>query len=131
MNDQGTTLIGTSAGFLVFLVLLLGAVQITYDLYATSMVTAVARDAATSVAGFDAGPDRCAATAAASASLEANLGRSGREAGVRIDWMCDEPDVVRLRVVARHPSILPSGLAGLGDLGRVDRTIEVRVEAPR
>ena len=58
MNDQGTTLIGTSAGFLVFLVLLLGAVQITYDLYATSMVTAAARDAATSVAGFDAGPDR-------------------------------------------------------------------------
>lgn len=133
-GDRGSTLVGTSAGFLVFMLLLLGGVQILYDLYATSMVTGAARDAVSSVAGFDAGPDRCRAAALATASFEEVLGGYVRDAGLRLDWTCDDTEVVRLRITAQHPTALPRFLGdttGIGSLGAFDRTVDVRVEAPR
>lgn len=131
-TDRGAAQIGTSSAIFVFLTLLYAAVQVAFDLYATTMVTAEARDAARSVAGFDAGPDRCAAAAEAEVELVRALGPYGTEAGVRLEWVCDDTGVVRLRVTARHPSILTSGFPpGLDSLGELDRTIEVRVESPR
>ncbi len=130
-RDRGAGLVGTSAGFLVFLLLMLTAVQILFNLYATSMVTAAAHDAARDVAGFDASPDRCAATVAAEAAFVEALGDYGTAGHARLDWTCTDPNVVRLRVQADHPSILPSRFAGLFSLTRMDRTIEVRVEDQR
>ena len=130
-RDRGAGLIGTSAGFLVFLLLMLAAVQILFNLYATSMVTAAAHDAARDVAGFDASADRCGATVAAEAAFVEALGDYGTDGHARLIWTCNDPDVVRLRVRATHPSILPARFAGLFSLTEMDRTIEIRVEVLR
>ena len=124
-------MVGTSAGFLVFLLLMFAAVQILFNLYATSMVTAAAHDAARDVAGFDAATDRCAAIAGAESAFVDALGDYGDGGHATLQWTCGDPDVVRLRVIADHPTILPPMLAGLLSLGHLDRTIEIRVEAFR
>jgi len=124
-------MVGTSAGFLVFLLLMFTAVQILFNLYATSMVTSAAHRAAQTVAGFDAGADRCAAVGAAEAHFVEALGDYGEAGHAELLWVCDDPQVVAVRIVARHPTILPPRLVGLVDLGRLDRTITVRVEAAR
>lgn len=124
-------MIGTSAGFLVFLLLMFAAVQILFNLYATSMVTSAAHEAARTVAGFDAAADRCGAVADAEAQFVESLGDYGDAGHAELFWNCADPDVVTVQVVAEHPTFLPAGLAGLIDLGRLDRTIVVRVEAFR
>ncbi|MDQ3756428.1 MAG: hypothetical protein M3394_01070, partial [Actinomycetota bacterium] len=53
-DAEGSGLLGTVVGGLVFLSLLFFAVQVVLGLYATSVVTAVAYDAAKAVAGADA-----------------------------------------------------------------------------
>src|SRR5687768_13185417 len=53
--ERGAGLIGTLAGVTVFLALLLFAVQLLFNLYAASAVTAAAYDAARVVAGSDGG----------------------------------------------------------------------------
>ncbi len=120
-----------SAGFLVFMLMMLAAVQILFNLYATSMVTAAAHDAARQVAGFDADADRCGAVAGAEAALLRSLGDYSTAGHVTLHWTCNNPDVVRVRVVARHPSVLPARLAGLNSLAMLDRTIEIRTETRR
>ena len=124
-------MVGTTAGVTVFLLLLLAAVQIVYDLHATSTLTAVAHDAAREVASVDHAPDRCAAVSAAEGRMRLRLGEYAERAGVTLDWTCRDPDAVRLRVRATHPSILPPRLAGLVPLGSVDRTVKVRLEELR
>src|SRR5260370_32282159 len=52
-SERGTGVIGTMIGFAVFLVLLLVAVQVLFDLYARSAATAAAFDAARTAAGYD------------------------------------------------------------------------------
>ena len=121
-------MVGTSAGFLVFLLLMFAAVQILFNLYATSLVTAAAHDAAREVAGFDASANRCAAVPAAEAGFVQALGEYGEQGHAHLEWTCADPDIVRVRVVANHPTILPPRMAGLVSLGHLDRTIEVRVE---
>ena len=124
-------MIGTAAGIGVFFVLMLSAVQILFNLYATSMVTAAAHDAARTVAGFEAAADRCAAVAAAERAFIEALGDYGDAGHARLSVSCADPDVVTAHVVADHPTVLPARAAGLLGLGRVDRTIEIRVEAFR
>lgn len=121
-------MVGTSAAFLVFLLLMFAAVQILFNLYATSMVTAAAHDAARDVAGFNAATDRCSATAGAESAFMDALGDYGDRGHATLQWTCGDPDVIRLRVIADHPTILPPMLAGLLSLGHLDRTIEIRVE---
>jgi Flp pilus assembly protein TadG len=128
----GTGLIGTAAGALVFVVLLLFAVQVAAGLLATTTVTAVGFDAARAVASRQV--DHHDPTAVASAELRAEaglrsaLGGLGRRAEVR--WATGT-DVVRLRLRVRAPGVLPTSLAG--PLGRhtIDRTFTVRVEELR
>lgn len=126
--ERGTTMLGTSAGFVVFLLLMFAAVQILFNLYATSIVTAAAHDAASAVAGLDAADDRCAAAADAEARFVEALGDYGQAGHAELFWDCIDPDIVTVRVVAEHPTFLPAHLAGLVDLGHLDRTIVVRVE---
>ena len=121
-------MIGTSAGFLVFLLLLFAAVQILFNLYATSMVTSAAHEAAREVAGYAVAADRCAAIADAEAGFVESLGEYGRDGYAFLTWNCTDPDVVTVQVVANHPTVLPARMAGLIDLGRLDRTIVVRIE---
>lgn len=130
-QQRGAGLVSTSAGLLVFMLLMLAAVQILFNLYATSMVTAAAHDAAREVAGLDAVADRCGAVADAQAAFLQSLGDYGAAGHATLHWTCSNPDVVRVRVTARHPSVLPDRFAALNSLARLDRTIEVRAESRR
>jgi len=133
-KERGAGLIGTSAAFLVFMLMMLAAVQILFNLYATSMVTAAAHDAAREVASVDAADasgNRCGAVAAAEAAFTRSLGEYGTAGHATLQWTCDNPDVVRVRVLAEHPTVLPARFAALASLTRLDRTIEIRTEALR
>ena len=110
-------------GFSVFLVMLLFAVQVLFNLYAASVVTAVSYDAARRVAGSDGGPS---STAAAEARARQSLGRYGDR--VDFNWDGSSDEEVVLRVQSDNPSFLPAAMAGPAGLDRLDRTIRVRVE---
>lgn len=110
-------------GFVVFLGLLLFAVQALYNLYATSVVTSVAYDAARRVASAQGGPQ---SVGRAEASARQALGGYGQR--VTFDWTATDGDVVVLRVQARNPSLVLPALAGPIAFGEVDRTVRVRVE---
>ncbi|HUF33478.1 MAG TPA: hypothetical protein VMN58_09760 [Acidimicrobiales bacterium] len=125
-GEVGAGLIGTVFGVAAFLVLLLFAVQLVLNLYATTVVTAVSFDAARIVAGADAGAaGRVESEATAESFARGLLGRY-EEAG-RLDMTWDyDSDVVRLRVQATHPTrLLPDVVF---PFQRVDRTITVRLE---
>jgi hypothetical protein len=127
-DDRGSGLLGTLAGFFVFLLMMFAAVQVLFNLYATSMVTSAAHDAARVVAGFDNAPDRCAATELGDRVFADALGSYASETDARLTWTCADPAAVRVRVTVDHPTLLPPFLVGLTGLGHVDRTIVVRVE---
>lgn len=121
-------MVGTSAGFLVFLLLLFAAVQILFNLYANTMVTSAAHEAARTVAGYDASANRCAAIDDANAIFDEALGSYGDEGYARLTWTCTDPETVTVEIDAVHPTILPARMSGLLGLGRLERTIVVRVE---
>ena len=72
--DRGSGLIALTGGLLVFLLLLLFAVQLSINLYARSQVTAAGFDAARRVAGYENEQRRGAATAEADTRLRSMLG---------------------------------------------------------
>jgi hypothetical protein len=118
---------------MVFLVLLLVAVQVLFNLYATSAVTAAAYDAARIVAGADAGAgggggagSLDGARADAEAGARRTLGRYASRTSFQ--WDVTDPDVVQLHVVAQNPGFLPLALRRPLGFDRVDRTVRVRVE---
>lgn len=104
-------------GVTVFLTLLLFAVQVLVGLYATTVVTAAAYDAAKSVAGADR-----QATDVAVATARRRIGPLGDRA--EFDWAIDD-DVVALTVRAPRPTLLPLVSPD------VVRTVRVRVESVR
>ncbi len=111
----------------MFLGLLLFAVQALFNLYATSVVTAVAYDAARRVAVADGGT---ASIGAAEADARRALGRYGER--VTFDWSgTDDGQVVVLSVHARNPTRLLPALAGPLAFDEIDRTVRVRVETFR
>lgn len=130
-DDKGAGLIGTIGGVMVFLVLLTFAVQLLFNLYATSAVTAVAHDAARAAAGGIVDHDgEGGSTALADAEAEARraLGRYGER--LEFTWDVDARRV-RLTIGAEHPHVAISPVAGAFGLNRVDRTVEVRIEDVR
>jgi hypothetical protein len=110
--------------FVVFLGLLLFAVQALFNLYATSVVTAVAYDAARRVAVADGGT---AAVGQAEADARRALGRYG--ARVTFDWSASDGEFVVLSVRARNPTRLLPAMAGPLAFDEIGRTVRVRVEA--
>lgn len=130
-GSRGSGLLGALAALLVFLLLLFAAVQVLFSLHADSMVTSAGFEAARVVAGFDRASERCRAVPAGEQRFREALGRFGAASSVRLDWTCDDPGEVRLAVAAEYPTVLPPFLRGLTGLGRLDRTIAVRVEARR
>lgn len=131
-GERGTGLIGSAAGVAVFLVLLLFAVQLCVNLYATSTINAVGFDAARAVASHRVDHQNPVSVADAQLEAERNLrqllGDVGRAAD--LSWSVDA-DVVRLRLVVDAPAILPSGLASGTGLRHIDRTFVVRIEELR
>lgn len=129
-GEGGVGLLSTVVGVFVFLLLLLVAVQVLYNLYATSAVTAATYDGARLAAGADAGGEP-RARAEAEAHVRSVLGGYGRDR-IELEWQ-DDPagrDVV-LTVVARNPSFLPSALRAPLGFDRIERTVRVRIEAVR
>jgi hypothetical protein len=130
--DRGTALVGTLVGVLVFIVFLFAATQLLLALYATSTVTAVATDAARSVASrrVDHTDPRVVAAAEreATAAARRSLGAFGRQ--VRFDWTLDR-DTIRLRVRAENRRLSIPGFAALDGFTHVDRTVVLRLETPR
>jgi hypothetical protein len=122
-GETGGGPISAWIGFVVFLALLLFAVQALFNLYATSVVSAVAYDAARRVAGADGGPD---SMAAAEASARQSLGRYANR--VAFDWSATDGDTVVLAVHAQNPRMLLPPLAGPLAFDEIDRTVRVRVE---
>jgi hypothetical protein len=120
-GEDGTGIIGTVVGVLIFLSLLLFAVQVLVGLYATTVVSAAAYDAAKAVAGADGGLE---AREVAVEDARRRLGRVGERASFA--WG-ESPDAVVLTVRAPRPQFLPASL-GLPD---VVRTARVRIEAVR
>ena len=121
-GDAGTSLIGSLAGVVVFLCFLLFAVQVSYDLYATSAVTSAAFDAVRVAAGADGsetGRD------AAEAHARHVLGRYSQR--VSFTWSQND-DSVTLRVEATNPGFLPATLRRPLRIDRVDRTVTARLE---
>jgi hypothetical protein len=125
-GEVGAGLIGTVFGAAGFLVLLLFAVQLVLNLYATTVVTAVGFDAARIVAGGDAGEvGRATSQGAAESFARSLLGRYEEQGSLGMTWGYDA-DTVSLRIEATHPTrLLPSVTF---PFQRVDRTITVRLE---
>lgn len=130
-TSRGAGLFGMAAGLAVFMLMMIAAVQVMFNLYATTVVTSAAFNAARIVAGYDSAAGRCAATAAAEREFWRELGVYRTSGSATLTWDCANTEAVSLEVQARHPTILPASLSGLTGLGRMNRTVEVRVEAAR
>jgi Flp pilus assembly protein TadG len=129
-RERGAGVFGTSFGLFIFLSMMFVAVNAGYALYARSMVTNAAHDAARHVAGYSSAGDRDAARQAESAAFTSRLGNLGPDV-VSLEWQGDDPDVVAVRVRASPPSLLPAGLVDIFGIGDTDREIRVRVERER
>lgn len=123
MDERGGGLIQLWVGFFVFLLMLLFAVQVLFNLYAASVVTSISYDAARRVAGSDGGTD---STTQAEADARRSLGRYADR--VDFEWVATGPDEVVLRVQTDNPSVLLPALVGPVAFDQLDRTIRVRAE---
>lgn len=121
-------MLSAAAGVTVFLVLLLFAVQVLTNLYATSAVTAAAYDAARAVASFPDGANRAAAAASAEERAREVLGRFGDR--VTFEWDVTGDRFVVLHVRADNHTARFAGLP-LDAVSTVDRTVRARVECFR
>jgi hypothetical protein len=107
----------------VFLVLLAFATQVLFGLYVTSVVGAVAYDAAKSAAGADAGAGGLDDAGVLTARARSHLGALGSAAS--FTWRRDD-DRVELTVRLPGPGVLPAFFRR-----DIVRTARVRVERVR
>ncbi len=127
-DESGSGMVGSVVGVTAFLALLLFAVQLALNLYATSTLTAVAFDAARIVAGADGGP---MAEADAEAHVRSLLGADP----VAMAWEYRDTDaqpgadVVALTVEVEHPTRLLAAMPI--PFQHVIRTVTVRMETFR
>lgn len=124
--EQGTGQLGSVVGVTVFLVLVLFAVQLVLNLYATSAVTGVAFEAARVVAGSDGGDGAVAEAEAQARSVMARYEAGGGR--LELVWDLSSPDAVRVTVRASRPPLLR--LVPF-PFERVERTVTVRREQVR
>lgn len=125
-RERGSGLFGAIAGVTVFLAFLTVAVQILMNLYTASVVTSAAYDAARQVAADGERPLDETAKERAEAHARSLLGDVGDDTA--FTWDESDPEVVRLRVVARSPRFLLPVVDGALGLDVVDRTVTVRLE---
>lgn len=125
-DERGTGLIGTLIGVLVFVLLMFFAVQVLVGLYASTVVSSAAFDAARIMASPGAAQDPLA-RARAEAAAKHDLGRSGSTAS--FDWQARD-DAIVLTLTASRPTMLPSSITAITDK-TISRTVRVRVERAR
>jgi hypothetical protein len=113
-------MVGTLVGFLIFLILLLFAVQVLVRLYATSTLTAAATGAAEQVADA-ADPQATAPEAATSARNQ--LGTFGATS-TTFEWKVIDSQEVVLEVRGVSPGFLPLP----GSWRSIRRTVTVHTE---
>lgn len=127
-EDRGSGLISTIAGLLVFLVLMLFAVQTLVGLYTRSMATDAAFEGARIVAGArtqrDSSPVPVDARVHAEEVVRQQLGKFGNR--VDLDWSASTWDEIALRLRAQPLGFLWGSFRG--GTGGIDRTVRVRVE---
>lgn len=109
-------------GFAMFLVMLIFAVNLMFNLYTTSVVSSLAIDAARDVAEFDGNDDKAAAIAQAEAEFLARFPST-----TTFDIEVVGGDTVVASVEWEAKSLLPSFGTSVA-LGKLDRTFSVRVE---
>lgn len=128
-GDTGTGLIATIGGLLVFLALLLFAVQTLIAAFTRSSTTDAAYEGARLVAGartpHDESPLPDAARIRAEHVVRSQLGRFGT--GVDLDWSSTTWDTVALTITARPPGFLWMSLGAVAP-ATIERTVRVRVE---
>ena len=123
-DETGSGATSALAGVAAFLAFLLLAVQVLIHLYATSMVSAAAFDAARlASAEASAGP------AVARTHGLALLGDYGRR--VRSFDITVGADDVVVRVRAASPALVPVALARVLSADSIDRTVTMRRERQR
>ena len=125
-RDRGAGLLSTTFGLLFFLGFLFFAVQLLFNLYATSVVTSTTYDVAREVATTGHLPTDADCAAAESRGYE----RLGRYA-TRVQFDCDvtsDPDVVVVRVHAVNPRFLGPAIDTFVGFDVIDRTAVVQVE---
>ena len=143
-REAGQGLISTLFGFVVVIVLLLFAVQVSFDLYARSLVTATAVEAARSVAAYESartyqtgpGADVDAAEQAALSSAQSRaageLGGYGKVTRFTFDpstLNSSSPEVtLTVSFDISRSSFNLTGPLGLPLLSHFTRTVRVRVE---
>lgn len=126
-DERGVGLVSTLSGVAIFMAFLLLGAHVLVHLYATSVLTANAFDAARIVSGSSSGEDRVGAAARAQAQALAQMG--GFADRVAFTWEQLGPDEIVLTAAADTPNLLPALLArGLG-MDMVERTVRLRVEA--
>lgn len=127
-HERGAGLISTIAGLLVFLALMLFAVQSIISLYARSLTTDAAYEAARIVAGartsHDAAPVPETSRVHAEEIVRQQLGSFGDR--VSLDWSASTWDSIALTVHAQPPGFLWGSFAGGARV--IERTVRVRVE---
>ena len=127
-DESGSGMVSSIVGVTAFLALLMFAVQLALNLYATSTVTAAAFDAARIVAGADGGQ-------VAESTAEAHLHSLLADQDVEMEWdyrdTDAEPgvDVVALRVEVDNPTRLLRAMPI--PFQHVVRTVTVRMETFR
>jgi hypothetical protein len=119
-GEAGTGAIGTLAGFGAFLGFLLLAVQLLVHLYATSVVTSAAYDAARLASGTAVSP------AAAEAHGRSLLG--GFNDRTPTFSVVDAGDHVRVRVEASSPALLPATFGSIAGISSISREVVARKE---
>jgi hypothetical protein len=128
-DDRGVGMVPTAAGFVVFLVFLLLAVQVLYGLYATSTVRGALNDAASRAANGVAGEAELARLAD---DAERSLGPMGERTTILLRLEDDDadgvPDAVVGSALADPPRFVPLPLGGVAGLDDIDVSVRVRIE---
>lgn len=119
-GEDGSSPLTAVFGFIVFMTFLLGAVQISLHLFASSAVSAAAFDAARSVAA-----ESGRSCSEARERARAQLGAYGSGPEVTIACSGGDADPVVVRIVAPSPAQL---LNDTFDFGTIDREARVRRE---
>jgi hypothetical protein len=128
-HERGGGLIGTISGLLVFLALMLFAVQTLIGVYTRSMVADAAYEGARLVAGarVDQGDSAARRSAQRDAELEVRslLGEFGKT--ISLDWSQTTSDTIALTVKARPPAFALASLDPVA-VSLIEKTVRVRVE---
>jgi hypothetical protein len=128
-DDRGVGMIPTAAGFVVFILFLLLAVQVLYGLYATSMVRGTLNDAASRAANGAASEGQLRRLAD---DAERSLGRMGDRTTITLRLVDDDadgvPDVVTGSAVSDPPRFVPPPLVGVAGLDDIAVSVRIRIE---